>query len=320
MRKAIVTADLHIDINNRFEDTKAVLKQLATYAVKNKIDDIMILGDIYERRRPYNSEKAVFEKFVKYLADEGLFVHILAGNHDMDKDLVSAVEEFKILDLDGIYLYENPTIIDFEGHKVFLGHFLVSGAKLGPSDYQAQTPTTVKSILKEYEAELYLLGDVHKAQRLHKDPDILYVGSPERVDFGERLEKKGFVLLEENEGILTYKSVELKTRPMVQYNIKNIKSWLKSDIDQRYKDAIVKLKITCNKEDFNTLKEVEIRNKVKDAKHIKIEYDIIKEDRVRNENISEEKTPLETFIEYSKEKELDKQTVDLGLEIIRGLK
>lgn len=318
MKKAIVTADLHIDINNRLDDTKNILNQIAKYAIDNKVNYVMVLGDIYERRRPYNSEKAVFEKFVKYLSDHAVEVHILAGNHDMDKDQVSAVEEFKILDLDGIILHENPTIIELLGNKIFLGHFLVSGAKLGPSDYIAQHPTTVKAILNKYKADLYLLGDVHKAQKLHKSPDVIYVGSPYRINFGERNEKKGFLLLDISEKGLKYKSIPTKDRPMLQFDLKAKE--LKSSEFTATDDAIIKLVIKCTKEEHNNIDESAIRNRFGTVNSLKIEYEITDEDRVRNENINESKTPIETFVEYSKEKKFDKETVDLGLEIIRGLK
>ena len=314
--KAIATADLHIDINNRPEDTKAVLNQMAKYCLKNEIKIVFVLGDVYDRRRPYNSERRIFETWVKFLSDKGITVVILAGNHDTDKDGISAVTEFEVFDLKDIKVYPNPSVVDFGNFKLFLGHFLVNGAKLGPSDHTGQNELTVKSILRKYKADLYLLGDVHKAQKLHENPDMVYVGSPERIDFGERKEIKGFTLLEANDK-LNYKFIPLKTRKMIQYNVNDIHTWLSAESEHLGQDAIVKVKISCSKEVFNTINENEIYDKFKEAKSLKIEYDILEESRVRNEEISESNSPIDAFTTYAKFMEFDKETTQLGLKIIK---
>ena len=109
--KAIATADLHLDINNRFEDTKSVLRQMATYAIMNKVEQFWILGDIYDKKRPYNSERVLFHQFVKSLADRDIWVKIISGNHDIDKYQVSALDEFNVLKLPNVDLITNVTLI-----------------------------------------------------------------------------------------------------------------------------------------------------------------------------------------------------------------
>jgi len=322
--KVIATADLHLDINNRFEDTKAVLRQMVTYAIKNQVEQVWILGDIYDKKRPYNSEKVLFHKFVKSLADRNIKVVIISGNHDTDRYQVSAVDEFGVLDLPNVSLKENPTVIRMAEKEVYLGHFLVTGAKLGALDYTARAEMSVERIL-ETKADLYLLGDVHKAQKLHSNPDILYVGSPERISFGERDEIKGFTLLEEvyypREGMdngvrLDYKFIPLKTRPMLQFDVTALDfetMYVEDDCD----GAIIKIKITCTKEEYKNINEKGIREQWPTAQSVKFEYNILREDRARNSDISDGCATDEAFIKYAKEIELDNDTTDLGLNIIR---
>ncbi len=326
--KAIATADIHLDINNRFEDTKAVLRQMATYAVNNKVDYVLVLGDIYNKKRPYNSEKVVFAKFVKYLAGNNIQVYIIPGNHDTDKEGSHAIEDMGVFNLPNIRVLENPTILPFGNSRLFLGHFLVTGAKLGPLDYSGRSSITVKHILAKYKADLYLLGDVHKAQKLHENPDIVYVGSPERITFGERKEKKGFTLIEEmfypvenedNRVELNYKFIPLNTRQMIQFDIENYEEWIISDI-QSVKNAIIKVNIKCSKEQYNTINEEDIRDKLEGAHFIKFEYDIIRENRIRNEKINESKTTIQTFKEYAKINEFSQDTLELGLKLIEEAK
>jgi len=290
--KAIVTADIHLDINNRLDDKVAVLRQIARYAVKNTVDMVIILGDVYERKRPYNSEKAVFEKFVKYLSDKHIEVVILAGNHDTDKDGISAVEEFDILKLPNVQLVKNPSVIDFAEYKLLLGHFLINGAKLGPDDYSAGRAVNLKDITRQYKADLYLFGDVHKAQKLQDKPPALYVGSPERNTFGERKEIKGFTLLESPLGELKFKFVPLETRKMVQYDVEDIQEWLGDDIAPSWKDAIVKVKITCTEKQYGTICEESILKKLEGAYSVKVDYNVLKKTRARNTDINEENWQL----------------------------
>jgi len=323
MKTAVVFADIHIDKNNRPEDTLAVLRQIMQYAVKNKVDVVYILGDIYERKRAYNSEKAIFEKFVKYLSDKGIEVVILSGNHDMDSDGVSGVEEFGILEFQNVTLKSNPCIVTLGKYKIWLGHMLIQGAKLGPVDYQVGSTISVKGILDKWDASIYLLGDVHKAQKLNDNPPMLYVGSPERIDFGERNEKKGFTLITASDK-LEYKFIPLDIRPMIQFDLEyaNLNNWLNDDLGPQpdTTEAIVKVKITCDKNEYGKIEEKDIKEHLSTAKQVIIEYDIIKKARIRSKKIKESSSPVKAFETYAQLNEFDQETIDLGLGIMKETK
>jgi DNA repair exonuclease SbcCD nuclease subunit len=326
MKTALAFADVHIDKNNRPEDTLAVLRQIMQYAVKNKVDVVYVLGDIYDRKRPYNSEKAIFEKFIKYLSDKGIEVIILAGNHDLDSDGVSAVEEFNILELPNVTLKPNPCIVELGKYKIWLGHMLIQGAKLGPVDYQAHSPVSLQSILNKWKADIFLLGDVHKAQKLNDNPPMLYVGSPERTDFGERNEEKGFTLITASEEKLEYKFIPLDIRPMIQFDLEyaNLNDWLENNGNYEKEpdttEAIVKVKIICDKEEYSKIDEKEIKEHLNTAKQVIIEYDITKNTRIRNKKIKESSSPIKAFETYAQLNAFDQETIDLGLQIMKEIK
>lgn len=319
--KAIASGDFHIDINNRFEDTKSVLRQMTVYAIKNNVTETWILGDIYNKSRPYNSEKVLFHQFVKTLTDNSIKVTIISGNHDLDRYKTSAVEEFGVLNLPNVKLLPNPSVIDFNGQKVYLGHFLINGAKLGVLNYSMNHAVNLDGILKT-SASLYLLGDIHKPQKLHSNPDVLYVGSPERIDFGERDEIKGFVLITDNmlgNPDLKYEFIPLKIRPMIQLELKSGEKAEKALID-KCTDAVVKARITCTKDQYKKIDESRVRDLLKKAYSLRIEYNILREDKTRNANISESCEPYEAFINYAKAIKLDEKTINVGLEIIKEIK
>lgn len=316
--KAIACADIHLDITNRFEDTKSVLRQILKYVTDNEIDTVFILGDIYDRKRPYNSEKVVFCHFVKYLSDRGVNVVMIAGNHDTDATFTSTIEEFRILELPHVRLVDNKTVVNYGNFKIFLGHLLLNEAKLGPADYQVGSSTTLKKILKDYEADIYLLGDVHKAQRLSKTPPVIYVGSPERINFGERKEPKGITLIEANEEIV-YSFVPLKIRPMIQIETDDINGWVNTDI-QDVTDALVKLRIKCSEEEYRNVNERGILKQLENAYDVKLEYDVYKDTRTRNATISESEEPAKCFENYADFIKMNKATKKLGLKIIAETK
>lgn len=633
--KAIATADLHIDINNRFEDTKAVLHQMAIYAIKNNVEQFWILGDIYDKKRPYSSEIVLFHQFVKSLTDHNIEVKMISGNHDIDKYQVSALKELEVLKLPNVSLLPNPSAAYLGKFEIYLGHFLVIGAKLGTLDYSSKHEISLEKILKnnadlycfsedtevltnngwkyykdlnntdnvatlnlknenieyqvfkkhekQYKGDMihfggrydllvtpehrivyknsdinsnilinrvdyisklrgqikipvsgknnkidykiddsmikliawiiaeghidtklnhiklgqresnayklrnilddlnfeytektieankvskitkqnyntfyikaksrdkilpYLnhknipewvenlstrqfnifldelietdgcivgptsshfytstksvadklqklliqngnkciittklprwtkkisycvqiakktwatiapkkygmitkqkysgkvwcltvdnstlvvrrngramivgncLGDVHKPQKLHSNPDVLYVGSPERIDFGERNEIKGFTLVEADDIGLNYKFIPLKTRPMIQ--IENNGNGFQDPLPDT-KEAIVKVKFNITKDQYKDVNEKKIREEIfPDAQSVRFEYNILRENRVRNDNISEGNSPSEAFVNYAKEKDLGEIVVNTGLEIIKA--
>jgi DNA repair exonuclease SbcCD nuclease subunit len=324
MKTAVITADLHIDKNNRPEDTLAILRQIMQYAVGNKVDFVYVLGDVYERKRPYSCEKTIFEKFIKYLSDKGVEVIIIPGNHDAEPDGNSAVDEFGILELPNVSLKTNPCMVTLGKYNIWLGHMLVQGAKLGPVDYQAHSPVSLQSIFDEYSADIFLLGDVHKAQKLNDNPPVLYVGSPERIDFGERNEKKGFTLLTTTDEKLEYKFVPLDIRPMLQFDLaySKLDDWLNDNLGPQpgTTEALVKVKITCDRDEYSKIDEKAIKEHLKDARSVTIEYDIVKTTRVRSKKIKESSSPVKAFETYAQLNEFDKETIDLGLQIMEETK
>ena len=97
------------------------------------------------------------------------------------------------------------------------------------------------------------LGHLHRYQNLNKSgTPVVYAGSIERVDFGERKESKGFcsVTIEkcgDDKRQTAYSFVELPTRPMIQIEVflDGVKDQTEQIIDAIKKhdinDAIVKI-------------------------------------------------------------------------------
>ena len=79
-------SDLHIGkIVNDFsmlEDQKFILSQLDGMAVANKVDAVVIAGDIYDRAIPPGEAVTLFDEFLTGLVHRGIQVVLISGNHD----------------------------------------------------------------------------------------------------------------------------------------------------------------------------------------------------------------------------------------------
>jgi len=106
--------------------------------------------------------------------------------------------------------------------RVFTGHFSVDTAEFGSERMVTlgdDVPVYLDA-LKESAFDYVALGHIHKFQDLNKSgyPAVVYSGSPERVDFGEANQPKGYVIVDLKRGGTSYKFVPLNARPFTVIN------------------------------------------------------------------------------------------------------
>lgn len=79
-------SDLHIGLrlyeHSMLGEQEYILNQVVELAEKEKIDGILIAGDIYDKSVPPASATVLFDSFLTRLADLGIAVYMIAGNHD----------------------------------------------------------------------------------------------------------------------------------------------------------------------------------------------------------------------------------------------
>lgn len=108
---------------------------------------------------------------------------------------------------------------------VLAGHLTVSTGVFSGSERRAiygNDPVLLPSQLALEPFDYVALGHLHRYQNLNagRHPAIVYSGSPERVDFGERAEEKGFCLITIHDKTETeHKFVRTPTRPFVYIDI-----------------------------------------------------------------------------------------------------
>lgn len=85
---------------------------------------------------------------------------------------------------------------------VLMAHVSLQGASLGyeQSIMLGKDVTVGRDDLHAREFDYVALGHIHKHQVIGSRPPVVYAGSPERIDFGEEREPKGYVVVDIADG------------------------------------------------------------------------------------------------------------------------
>lgn len=376
--KICISADWHINKDNRLEDMERTLTELVQKVIAVQPGYFIFLGDAYRNWRPTPLEMDIFHKAIKDIASHDIQVLIVVGNHDYPESeeyrgvhcftelttLVSNHPEYKIkvvdtpswfagfsADISAIFIpylpksmvkgtYEETfaTVLNQQikqrTHKkmVLFSHVFLREAKIGAGDMEVIAGNQVSAdVLREAGINVAFLGDIHKAQCI--TPQFFYPGSIERIDFGERDDVKGFIIYEPaniagmgNNGD-SIEFVELNARKLEQVVIDLVNpGFIKEagDINKntdgmqgrdpysyimavlvekedQLKDAVVKIKIICTKEqkskiDIHENKIVSyLLDKIEIHSLKSISYELVDSVSVRNADINESLDPVKAF-------------------------
>jgi len=130
--------------------------------------------------------------------------------------------------------------------SILAAHMTVSSGIFSGSEKRAvygNDPVLMPSQLAIEPFDYIALGHLHRYQDLNPNsyPAIVYSGSIERIDFGERKEPKGFCMVNLERGKTTHQFIQGPMRPFIQIEVK-IDS-LNENHTQQILDAIEKKEI-----------------------------------------------------------------------------
>lgn len=168
------------------------------------------------------------------------------------------------------------TNVNDDEPALLVGHGTVAGAMYGAERniMLGQDVVLDLSLLRNPKFDYVALGHIHKHQVLNTTPPILYSGSPERIDFGEAEETKGFVVAEVGEGDTTWEFIKTPTRTFreVVLDVRDQPDpmpFVRNRLDALdVQDSIVKVIIKATPENEGHLDIREIRSYLKEANHI----------------------------------------------------
>ena len=206
--------------------------------------------------------------------------------------------------------------------SILLGHFWVNGAKLSSWQsgyFNLQEPQVMLGSLTNPAFDYVALGHIHKHQNLNRDnhPPVVYSGSPDRIDFGEKDEQKGFVLLELEKGRADYRFIPVgEGRALLDIDVdadceEPTEKILAEIKKHTLRNAIVKLTYRVSLARAGMIREKEIREALAPAfLTVSIQRKVQRDAASRSRLLTESKSPrealelyLETKTEWSAHRE-----------------
>jgi exonuclease SbcD len=197
---------------------------------------------------------------------------------------------------------------------ILLGHFWVSGAVLSnwqQSYFNVNEPQVTVHDLARAEFDYVALGHIHRHQDLHRGHKlpVVYSGSPDRIDFGERNEPKGFVMVELEKGRAEYEFIEIPDirsfhEIEVDANTDTPTETILNEIAKyRLRNAIVRLTYRINHENLLLVREKEIRDILMTAFYlVSIRREVQRDQTTRSRFLTDSLDPhsaLDHFLDQS---------------------
>jgi len=244
--KAIVIADIHLSmysndpvvegISMRLFYLNSVLRRIADYAIKHKIDIIIIAGDIYHTKSSIHA--VAQDVLLEYVRDyQDLLFYVIDGNHDMSSKSGKGVSGLKCLDNEpNVYMMHEPTMVENIFFVPWNAKTMVETVKNGQADYlishfglneaMLNSGISIISDLGMKDLAHYkwcLLGHYHMPQELG---NVIIPGSIIQLDWGEKHEEKRFIILDTDKH--TWKSVP--TQGYVEHHALELTDENKEDV------------------------------------------------------------------------------------------
>ena len=238
------TADLHLDSPlrglDRYEGapvddvrgaTRRAFENLIATALRERVDLVVIGGDLYDGDWPDHNTGLFFVKGVTQLAEEGIPVAIVRGNHDAASKLTKSLRlprnvhlladakpETVILDQIGVAVhgqsFVTPAVLDDlasaypvpipDCFNIGLLHTSLNG-RPGHDNY---APTTL-SVLQGKGYDYWALGHVHAAEIVSREPWVVYPGNTQGRHIRESGAKGCSLLSVENGTVLEHQAITL---------------------------------------------------------------------------------------------------------------
>jgi exonuclease SbcD len=374
--------DPETGIHGRVMDYLRRLTDMVDYAIDEGIDLFVFAGDAYKMRDPNPTFQREFARRIKRVADAGIPVILLVGNHDLPpvQRRATSVSIFDTLGVPNVHVGADYTVLDVtcrRGQKlqvatapyplrqdhltredmegkgveeldrllserlterirlladrtrqdpdtpaILVGHFSVDEASHGSErnimvgrDVAVDRATALAAPAWRYVA----LGHIHKHQSLNRDeqPPVIYSGSPERIDFGEEKEKKGWVVATIGAGQTIWSFQEQYKRPArpfrtIEVDARNVADPTALVVERIEKagdlsETVVRLIITLDEEQEPRFVDRDVKLALKDAYDVSaIQRDVRRRERDRLGGVSVETlTPLQVLDRYFDTRNVD---------------
>jgi DNA repair exonuclease SbcCD nuclease subunit len=236
--KFLLFSDIHVHPHkksqSRLDDCLKALEWVFETAKKEKVDYVLFGGDLLHDRQKIDTLTYVkVYNVLKNYEKENFKTYLVVGNHDMwfanDWSVTSVrpfgsinnfevIAETKNLNLKGINWFFLPYTHDpiselakcttDVSDTYLLGHLSIDGAKLNSAGSRADVAVEHDGDMVKISKDLFLkfktsfFGHYHSHQKLAKN--VMYIGSPLQLSYGEAGDDKFILVLDTDEDDLKY--------------------------------------------------------------------------------------------------------------------
>ena len=165
-------ADLHIGmenyghldpvtgINGRVMDFLRRLSEVVDHALENEVDLVIFSGDAYKSRDPNSTYRREFSRRIKRIADGGIPIVLLVGNHDLPavSKRATSIEVFRTLDVPNVLLANREALHRLKTRKgdaiqVATAPYPLRQQLLAREDYRKKTIAELDELVQGLLAE-----------------------------------------------------------------------------------------------------------------------------------------------------------------------
>ncbi len=191
--KLLHTADIHIGmenygridpatgINARVMDFLRRLSDIGDYAIEQGVDVFVFAGDAYKTRDPNPTHQREFARRIKKIADAGIPVIMLVGNHDLPAvaKRVTSIDIFGTLDVPNVYVGNREEVLQVTCRRgqplqVATAPYPLRTALLGKEQAQGKSLSELDTALQN--AMIANIGALAAETRQRPDIPAILVG------------------------------------------------------------------------------------------------------------------------------------------------
>ncbi len=208
---------------------------------------------------------------------------------------------------------------------LLFGHYEVEGARyatatpyeVGPGD------TSFGRDMLPPQVDLAVFGHIHKHQVLWDK--LVYTGAPERIDWGERLDEKGFVVLHPEDK--SWEFIKLPAREMVKVQVSVTPSdeptaKILAAFPRVVAGKMLRVEVTMHETMKDRIDDDEISSRLKDAFHYEFRFIEAEKERIVSEDFTLDPFTLfkdfvsQQYREHQRRKEIQEEGERLLREVL----
>ena len=201
------------------------LEYFFDYCRKRHIKKIFFAGDLFHTKTKVDTIEFVKTKEIFSRNYQDFDIYMIVGNHDMPlqnttegsilfalNDYAEVIKDYSYFDLSEVRYHfmsyrKEPVLPEFkysDGKNILIAHQDIVGFKM--NDYRLSLEGVDLKAFKKF--DIIFSGHYHMHQ--HKS-NLVYIGSPFQINFGERGQKKGFIIFDDES--FTWELKEYKKAP-----------------------------------------------------------------------------------------------------------